>query len=249
MRSSSPARSASPARGARPPSPQRASAAPAMPVSSYSPPAHLRMPNPMSPQPSAPSFQPSAPSPMQGMAAGSAANDRNNDDALHAALEAKALIADMHKLQQDMCTALDSMMKVQQEMWTGLASIAGGVDRLAMACEELLQSQPQAASPSSRPPSVPGLNGITIIYETGWEDCYIHFNADGKGWTTVPGEKMQRGVGDLASAQVFTIDAEELEFVTTNGGADWDKPMDKAGHYVVAEPGVYVLRNGKIEML
>lgn len=183
-----------------------------------------------------------------------------SDDALAAALEAKSLIGDMHKLQQDMCTALDSMMKVQQEMWTGLASIAGGVDRLAMACEELLQSQPEPAA--AAPPSGSGTNdffgsapaprevtNITIVYETGWEETFLHYNADGKGWTEVPGEKMQRGSGEFASAQMHVVDAKRVEFVANNGGDNWDKPGDGSEHYVIDEPGIYCVKLGKVERM
>ena len=40
-------------------------------------------------------------------------------------------------------------------------------------------SAPPAAAPQGAPP--PAGQAIVVLYETGWDSCYIHYQIDGKG--------------------------------------------------------------------
>lgn len=112
--------------------------------------------------------------------------------------------------------------------------------------------RPQSAPPAAQQPSSEAGN-ITIVYETGWNDAHLHYNADGRGWTSPPGAKMENGNQQFPDKKVLTVPGRRLEFVINDGGNDWDKPSpwggSKLSNYVVEEPGVYRLRNGKVTRL
>lgn len=59
--------------------------------------------------------------------------------------------------------------------------------------------------------------------------------------------------GELVSIPRTPQPGRRLEFVINDGGNDWDKPSpwggSKLSNYVVEEPGVYRLRNGKVTRL
>lgn len=91
--------------------------------------------------------------------------------------------------------------------------------------------------------------GVTVFYETGWENAYLHFNADGNGWTSVPGEKMGHGTGEYSHCKALCLPAaSRVEFVINNGSDEWDKPFG-VDNYVVEGPGLYCIRNGAVEKL
>ncbi|KAK9905571.1 hypothetical protein WJX75_002343 [Coccomyxa subellipsoidea] len=89
---------------------------------------------------------------------------------------------------------------------------------------------------------------ITITYQTGWNRAFLHYNADGKGWTQVPGEEMEWGSGDLAGNRVKRISGTRVEFVINNTEGGWDTPDPSTGskNYVIDAPGRYHLKSGKI---
>ena len=91
-----------------------------------------------------------------------------------------------------------------------------------------------AAAPA--PAQAPS-NTITLSYSTGWQDCFIHFNVDDKGWTEAPGWQMQQA-GDVKQ---LIVEGSRMEFCINNGGDEWDAPP---GNYNITEPGNYVIANG-----
>ncbi|GJP48420.1 hypothetical protein CLOM_g7708 [Closterium sp. NIES-68] len=91
--------------------------------------------------------------------------------------------------------------------------------------------------------------GVTLYYETGWADVFVHFSADGAGWTDVPGSKMAESplVGSNGlPLKVISLSVTAMEFVTNNGGTDWDSPP-LGGNYTITNPGTYLLRLGQVE--
>ncbi|CAI5463341.1 unnamed protein product [Closterium sp. Yama58-4] len=86
--------------------------------------------------------------------------------------------------------------------------------------------------------------GVTLYYETGWQDVFVHFCADGAVWTDVPGLRMDDspliGLNGLP-LKVITLPVTAMEFVTNNGGTDWDSPP-LGGNYTINGPGIYLLR-------
>lgn len=95
-------------------------------------------------------------------------------------------------------------------------------------------------APAQGKPAAPATT-ITILYETGWNRAFLHYNGDRKGWTQVPGLLMDRMEGP---ARAVTVTAQAMEFVLTNGDGKWDSP--DGGNYVITSPGRYSLTKGKI---
>lgn len=94
---------------------------------------------------------------------------------------------------------------------------------------------------------------MTVVYETGWGSAYLHFNADGRGWTSPPGKKMDNGSQQFPDKKVLTVPGQRMEFVINDGGNDWDKPNPweggGKGNYVIDSPGTYRIKNGKVTRL
>mmetsp|Transcript_40408 Transcript_40408/g.114417 ORF Transcript_40408/g.114417 Transcript_40408/m.114417 type:complete len:283 (+) Transcript_40408:209-1057(+) len=82
-------------------------------------------------------------------------------------------------------------------------------------------------------------NTITIMCSTGWQDCFVHFNVDDKGWTDPPGWKMLQE-GD---AYQLVVEGSRMEFCLNDGGDQWDAP---AGNYNITESGTYVVSGGSL---
>jgi negative regulator of replication initiation len=105
----------------------------------------------------------------------------------------------------------------------------------------------------SPPQSQPALNTITVAYETGWSNAWLHFCTDKQGWTQAPGVRMQDGQGALAGKKVLSLDGNRIEFVVNNGSGDWDTPNPYGSstikNYVIDSPGVYVLKAGQLRKL
>jgi hypothetical protein len=99
--------------------------------------------------------------------------------------------------------------------------------------------------------------GVTIVYETGWDDAYLHFKSDGSGgaWTQLPGLKLETGDGRFAGKKIVTLpNCGNVEFVLTNGLGKFDTPNpygepEKPKNYVITLPGVYELRDGQLHRL
>lgn len=108
------------------------------------------------------------------------------------------------------------------------------------------QQARQQAPPAQQQPPAEGGPSITVVYETGWGNAFLHHNPDNRGWTTIPGTKMENGTQQFPDKKVITVSGRSLEFVINDGGSDWDKPWKGGANYVVKEPGTYRLKNGKV---
>ncbi len=93
---------------------------------------------------------------------------------------------------------------------------------------------------------------ITIYYSLSddWShngNVNIHYNADNKAWTNVPGVAMNKHSiqsEDWFKYASITIEARTLKFCFNKDGHHWDN--NHGNDYYVAEPGVYEIKNGKI---
>ncbi|CAI5508289.1 unnamed protein product [Closterium sp. Naga37s-1] len=89
---------------------------------------------------------------------------------------------------------------------------------------------------------------ITVFYETGWEQAFIHHNGTSSGWTAVPGMRMKDSTAKGPAGfplKVYSIRASSLEFVTNNGAATWDS-SPSGGNYTIDRPGCFVLSSGRL---
>eukprot|EP00850_Spirogloea_muscicola_P020719 SM000224S07107 [mRNA] locus=s224:109193:115584:- [translate_table: standard] len=93
--------------------------------------------------------------------------------------------------------------------------------------------------------AVPAASSITLLYETGWEQAYIHYSADYGSWTEPPGLLME-DVGE--GVKTVTIPAATLEFVITNGSGSWDSSPGSS-NYLIEEEGHFHLSSGRISRL
>ena len=110
--------------------------------------------------------------------------------------------------------------------------------------EAATQAMTEGTASSGGDPPAPEApaNTITILYATGWHECFAHFNVDDKGWTDPPGWKMTQE-GD---SKQLVVEGGNMEFCLNNGGSDWDSPP---GNYTVTEPGTYRVSGGAIHKL
>ncbi|PSC76785.1 type I [Micractinium conductrix] len=106
--------------------------------------------------------------------------------------------------------------------------------------------QQAAPPPQQGTPAVE--QSVTVVYETGWGSAFLHHNCDGRGWTEVPGARMDNGSQQFPGKKVLTVPGRRMEFVINDGKSDWDKPQGK-DNYVVEEPGTYRVKNGKLTRL
>jgi hypothetical protein len=110
---------------------------------------------------------------------------------------------------------------------------------------------PSMAAPVSMPPpparQAPTTT-ITLQYYTGWDKAFLHYTLDNKSWTAVPGERMDQSAEGYKTKTVF---AKSMEFVLNNGSNDWDmcNPYSNPCNYRIRTPGVYRLKNGKLDKL
>ncbi|GJP34637.1 hypothetical protein CLOM_g19054, partial [Closterium sp. NIES-68] len=89
---------------------------------------------------------------------------------------------------------------------------------------------------------------ITVFYETGWEQAFIHHSGTPSGWTAVPGIRMKDTNASGPAGfplKVYSIRASSLEFVTNNGAATWDS-SPTGGNYTIDRPGCFVLSSGRL---
>ncbi len=82
--------------------------------------------------------------------------------------------------------------------------------------------------------------GIRLYYETSWSTPYIHYNADGAGWTTTPGVQMQSTA--LSNFKYIEINAQSLEFAFNDGNGTWDS--NNGSNYAITQPGLYTVGFG-----
>ncbi|GBF90668.1 hypothetical protein Rsub_03240 [Raphidocelis subcapitata] len=113
------------------------------------------------------------------------------------------------------------------------------------------QQQATAPPPTSEAAAAAAPSGtITLQYFSGWGDVFIHYCADGKGWTKSPGVKLASSPD--GSCRSVTVPAQRLEFVMNNGQGEWDSPgrySDAPGNYQADAPGTYKLKSGRLERL
>lgn len=161
-----------------------------------------------------------------------------------------------------------NIAELNRSRLNALDQLRAAKDRISELEVQLLQAREQQArvqtmlngascSVEARPPtsgntanvSAAVATGVTVLYESGWDTAYLHYNADGKGWTPVPGEAMEQGTGEHAHCKMFCLpNASYVEFVINNGGDRWDKPV-WAENYVVDGPGMYCVSDGDIQRL
>lgn len=89
---------------------------------------------------------------------------------------------------------------------------------------------------------------LTLYYSTGWDQAYIHYKKKDSGWTSTPGQRMERGEGDYANHFVVHLDSTDVEFVFNNGRDDWDSPAF-GQNYKISGAGTYRIKSGKVSSL
>ena len=91
---------------------------------------------------------------------------------------------------------------------------------------------------------------ITVYYKPQdalWlfapNNVYIHYNADNKGWTSLPGVIMTKEsiYGPWNGYASITIEATNLRFCFNNGANQWDNNDSK--DYVITAAGTYKIEN------
>ncbi|KAJ4455344.1 hypothetical protein PAPYR_9736 [Paratrimastix pyriformis] len=87
----------------------------------------------------------------------------------------------------------------------------------------------------------------SIFYSTtSWSTVYLHYNADGKGWTPVPGIQMSKSANPKYPAPEWWFETTNavntLEFVLTDNQGHWDNNGGK--NYKASHAGTYTLKNG-----
>lgn len=82
--------------------------------------------------------------------------------------------------------------------------------------------------------------GIKLFYETSWSPAYVHYNADGNGWTTLPGAQMQATA--LSNFKYIEISASSMEFVFNDGQGTFDN--NGGLNYNITQPGLYTVGFG-----
>mmetsp|Transcript_18852 Transcript_18852/g.32211 ORF Transcript_18852/g.32211 Transcript_18852/m.32211 type:complete len:321 (+) Transcript_18852:114-1076(+) len=96
--------------------------------------------------------------------------------------------------------------------------------------------------PRVQPPPAPPPIDITLTFKcpAHWPECFLHYEAEGRGWTSMPGVRMERA-GD---AYTLRIPGKVAEFVFNNGGQEWDSIP---GNYKIWSPGSYRVEGGKVQ--
>eukprot|EP00850_Spirogloea_muscicola_P010522 SM000062S19908 [mRNA] locus=s62:298319:304693:+ [translate_table: standard] len=92
---------------------------------------------------------------------------------------------------------------------------------------------------------VPATSSVTLLYETGWEQAYLHYSADHGSWSEPPGLLME-DVGE--GLKTVTVPAAVLEFVLTNGSGIWDSSPGSS-NYWIEEGGHFHLSSGRVSRL
>lgn len=98
------------------------------------------------------------------------------------------------------------------------------------------------------PTEIPSNNTVTLYYNSGWTNAYVHYKVNGT-WTTVPGKKMQATTEYEGYTYKCTIDLANAESATVcfnNGNGSWDS-KNGANYTVMA--GWYGVSNGVVKKL
>ncbi|EFJ40466.1 hypothetical protein VOLCADRAFT_108148 [Volvox carteri f. nagariensis] len=99
---------------------------------------------------------------------------------------------------------------------------------------------PPTTPPLPPPPRVPE---IVLLYRSSWPEAFLHCNVEGRGWTAVPGLRMEHAG---AKEYAVRLPGRSVEFVLTNGHGEWDSPgVGGIGrNYHIDTPGEYRLHYG-----
>lgn len=174
--------------------------------------------------------------------------------------EAQENIVELNKSRlkalEELKLARQKIAELEQKLEVAVVEVHEAASQVAdyAASHSKSNQQAPAADPGAAPPRpgaspVPQAGSITLVYETGWDTAFLHYNPDGKGWTIVPGSQMLNGTDEYPDKKVISVVASSLEFVVNDGGSGWDQPGalgGKPGNYVIASPGTYRLRDGKV---
>ncbi|KAF8062739.1 SPP1 [Scenedesmus sp. PABB004] len=122
--------------------------------------------------------------------------------------------------------------------------------RAAAAAPPRAAAQVDAASTSA--PSASDRE-LRVFYRTTWPTAKLHGSLQGGAWRDFPLAKINDAPSKWLSATIplapgAPADAPLLEFVVTDGGANWDKPA-AGGNYTITAPGRYALRRGALSAL
>ncbi|GLC35654.1 hypothetical protein PLESTB_000002500 [Pleodorina starrii] len=101
-----------------------------------------------------------------------------------------------------------------------------------------------ASPPAAPPPPPPRIPEIMLFYRSSWPEAFLHVNVEGRGWTAVPGLRMEHAGSKEYSLRV---QGRSIEFVLTNGQGEWDSPGGGPGrNYRIDTPGEYRLHYGAL---
>lgn len=98
------------------------------------------------------------------------------------------------------------------------------------------------------PIEIPSDNTVTLYYNSGWTNAYVHYKVNG-AWTTLPGEKMQATTEYAGYTYKYVIDLGSADSATVcfnNGNGSWDS-KNGANYTVMA--GWYGVSNGAVKKL
>lgn len=103
-------------------------------------------------------------------------------------------------------------------------------------------------TPTAKPTTTPSNNTVTLYYNSGWTNAYVHYKVNGT-WTTLPGEKMQATTEYEGYTYKYVIDLGNEASATVcfnNGNGSWDS-KNGANYTVMA--GWYGISNGAVKKL
>ncbi|PNH10693.1 hypothetical protein TSOC_002568 [Tetrabaena socialis] len=100
-------------------------------------------------------------------------------------------------------------------------------------------------TPAPPPPPPPRVPEIQLSYRSSWGEVFLHVNVDGKGWTVLPGLRMEHNGNKEHS---LTLQGRSIEFVLNNGRGEWDSPNGAGAgkNYRIGTAGEYRLHNGAL---
>lgn len=96
---------------------------------------------------------------------------------------------------QELKAANDKIKELEGALETAVTQIS----HLSSAAAPSAPATPPAGSPPSQ------AEEIVLLYETGWDQVYVHYSLDGGEWTRLPGERMEPGSRQYAGRQVIRL--------------------------------------------
>jgi len=120
------------------------------------------------------------------------------------------------------------------------ASVILSLSCANVALPEVKAAQAAAAGDTRSLTSTTGT--ITLFYATAWTSAYVHYNADGLGWTTAPGLALAASAHPGYDTAILSANKVTLAF--NNGSGTWDN--NGGANYTIAAPGTYTVINGAV---